>query len=287
MMGDLHYVNSKSMTPFPPRIHVLLAIDAPVGLIIRRGPSKQVATMLWDRQRDRFELGQWFKGRIYERRSDLSPDGKYLIYFAMNGQWQSESKGSWTAISQAPYLKAIAFLPKGDGWHGGGLWTGKATYWLNDGYGHTIGHDTSIVRRDKDYTPTADYGGECLSVYYHRLLRDGWRLVDRIEVAKWNHEDIFEKTLEKGWILRKIAHAGVNTPEGKGCYWDEHALVNAKTGAIVSYPDWEWADRDGKRLVWAAAGKLYAGRIESLGLTQIRELFDFNGMQFERKAAPY
>jgi cytochrome bd-type quinol oxidase subunit 2 len=30
-------------------------------------------------------VGQWLKGRIYERRSDLSPDGKHLIYFAMNG----------------------------------------------------------------------------------------------------------------------------------------------------------------------------------------------------------
>ncbi len=69
--------------------------------------------MLWDRQCDRFQLGQWLKGRIYERRSDLSPDGKYLIYFAMNGRWQSEACGAWTAISQAPYLKAIAIFPKG------------------------------------------------------------------------------------------------------------------------------------------------------------------------------
>ncbi len=273
--------------PFPPRIHVLLAIDAPVGLIIRRGPSKQVATLLWDRQHDRFELGQWFKGRIYERRSDLSPDGKHLIYFAMNGQWESESKGSWTAISQAPYLKAIGFFPKGDGWHGGGLWTGKATYWLNNGYGHTIVRDTTIVRRDEDYIPTTSYGGECLGVYYHRLLRDGWRLVDQIEVAKWNREDIFEKKLDKGWILRKIAHTGVNTPEGKGCYWDEHALVNSQTGAIVACPEWEWADRDGQRLVWSAVGKLYEGKIASAGLTQVRELFDFSGMQFKRAAAPY
>jgi hypothetical protein len=90
---------------------VLLASHAPVGLVIRRGPSKSVATLLWDRRRDKFQLGQWFKGRIYERRSDLSPDGKYVIYFAMNGKWHSESPGSWTAISRVPYLKAVAFFP--------------------------------------------------------------------------------------------------------------------------------------------------------------------------------
>ena len=70
------------MSEFPARIHVLLASHAPLGLVIRRGPSKHVATVLWNRSRDDFQLGQWLKERIYERRSDLSPDGKHFIYFA-------------------------------------------------------------------------------------------------------------------------------------------------------------------------------------------------------------
>ncbi len=40
------------------RIHVLLASQALVGLVIRRGPSQKVATLLWDRRRDEFKLGQ-------------------------------------------------------------------------------------------------------------------------------------------------------------------------------------------------------------------------------------
>src|SRR5919198_4444283 len=98
------------MARFFARIHALLASEAPLGVVIRRGPSKQVCTVLWDRRRDEFRLGQWLRGRIYERRSDLSPDGKHLIYFAMNGRWNSEAKGSWTAISRAPYLKALALF---------------------------------------------------------------------------------------------------------------------------------------------------------------------------------
>jgi len=39
---------------FPARLHVLLARDAKVGLVIRRGPSKSVCTVLWDRKRDKF-----------------------------------------------------------------------------------------------------------------------------------------------------------------------------------------------------------------------------------------
>jgi hypothetical protein len=55
----------------PPRLHVLLARDAPVGLVLRRGPSKAVCAIGWDRKRDTFRVGQWLRGRIYERRSDL------------------------------------------------------------------------------------------------------------------------------------------------------------------------------------------------------------------------
>jgi hypothetical protein len=78
---------------FPARLHVFLARKAKVGLVIRRGPSKSVCTVLWNRERDKFELGQWLRGRIYERRSDLSPDGKYFIYFAMNGRGILKPKG--------------------------------------------------------------------------------------------------------------------------------------------------------------------------------------------------
>lgn len=274
------------MTRFAPRIHVVLACDAPVALVIRRGPSKSVATLLWDRRRDEFRLGQWLKGRIYERRTDISPDGKYAIYFAMNGKWSSESKGSWTAISRVPYLKAIAFFPKGDCWHGGGLWTGKNTYWLNDGYGHTIASDTTVVLRDRNYHPSGCYGGECLGVYYHRLLRDGWSLVE-VNVGERKDKDIFEKNIGKGWILRKIAHAEAGAPVGKGCYWDEHELVGPAENQIIRCPNWEWADVDGKRLVWAANGKLSAAAIRREGLADEVDLHDFNDMTFEAIEAPY
>jgi hypothetical protein len=139
------------MENFPARIHVLLASKKPVGVVIRRGPSKQVCTLLWDRSKDEFTVAQWLKGRIYERRSDLSPDGQYMIYFAMNGKWKSETGGSWTAISRTPWLKAITLLGKGDCWNGGGLFTSNRTYWLNNGYGHRLILDSSEVCQDKTY----------------------------------------------------------------------------------------------------------------------------------------
>jgi hypothetical protein len=275
------------MARFAPRIHVLLASQAPVGLILRRGPSKQVAAILWDRRRDVLQLGQWLKGRIYERRSDLSPDGKYFIYFAMNGKWKGEARGAWTAVSRAPYLQALAIFPKGDCWHGGGLWTGNATYWLNDGYGHSVLRDSLVVRRDRTYQPSLQFGGECPGVYYPRLIRDGWKLIERRQLAKAKNQDVFEKPIGTGWILRKIAHAESGAPAGKGCYWDEHELVNSTSGAVIACPKWEWAELDGKRLVWATDGKINCAKVRKHGLGVETELFDFNEMAFTPVEAPY
>ncbi len=277
------------MANFPARIHVLLASDAPLGLVIRRGPSKRVATILWNRRSDEFQLGQCLKGRIYERRSDLSPDGKHWIYFAMNGQWESEAKGSWTAVARAPYLKALGMFPKGDCWNGGGLWTSNNEYWLNGGLGggqaHTVLHDTKEVSRDKRFEPAENFGGECPGVYYPRLIRDGWRLVETVETAK--RKDIFEKPVKKSWLLRKIAHVESGSPDGKGCYWDEHQLICAKSETQIDCPNWEWAEVDGKRLVWAIEGKLYCGKLGSNGLYDETQLYDFNQMDFKPIEAPY
>ncbi len=54
-------------------LYAILARDARTGVVFRRGPSRQVQLIRWDLRDDTFEHGQWFKGRIYERRCDLSP----------------------------------------------------------------------------------------------------------------------------------------------------------------------------------------------------------------------
>jgi hypothetical protein len=266
---------------------VLLARDKPLAVVIRRGPSKRVCTLLWNRRTDEFQIGQWLNGRIYERRSDLSPDGKHLIYFAMNGRWHSQARGSWTAISKAPYLKAVALFPKGDCWNGGGLFTDKTSYWLNDGHGHSEMHNTHEVSRDRDYQPSMWFGGECPGVYYLRLMRDGWQYIERRRISDRTEIDVFEKPLREGWNLRKLAHGELGPPEGKGGYWDEHELFRPQSDKLITCPTWEWAELDRKRLVWASDGRLYAGYLRAKGIADEQELFDFNSLTFERIEAPY
>ena len=100
------------------RIYVLLARDAPKAVVFRRGPSNHVLLIKWDLAEDSFEVGQWLKGRIYERRCDLSPDGELLVYFAADFR---RSIGSWSAVSRPPFFTALALWPKGNCWGGGGL----------------------------------------------------------------------------------------------------------------------------------------------------------------------
>lgn len=271
------------MTPdMPPRLHVLTASQSPLAVVLRRGPSSAVAALLWDRSTDRVRMGQWLRGRIYARRADLSPDGRHMIYFAMNGRWQSETGGSWTAISRPPWLRALVLWGKGDGWCGGGLWVGNRRYWLNDCPPHRLLRDDRTLVRARDDAVRPGPGGECRRTYFPRLLRDGWELLhstaDRAD---------FARDLPRGWRLHKLFHAEVPARPGRGVYWEEHALER-RDGEVLVRPDWEWAERDGPDIVYAEGGRLWRQRVLDpmrLGTPLLVE--DFRAMRFEPVAAPY
>lgn len=273
--------------PVPPRIHVLLARDSSASIVVRRGPTRHTAIIGWDRKTDKFRVGQWLYGRIYERRCDLAPDGKHFIYFAMNGRWASSAKGAWTAISKAPYLKAVSLFAKGDCWHGGGLFRTSTEYWLNDGYGHELQKEDRSLRRVDEYPWRERYGGECPGVYYIRLQRDGWQLKYSAPDGHGDQVTVFEKRVNNHWNLRKRAHSGIGHAVGRGVYFDTHELFNSRTEQVIPKLDWEWAELDGDRLVWAANGCLYSGRIDVNGLRSEKLLHDFSPMQFEALEAPY
>ena len=64
------------------RLFVLPARKSPLAAIFRRGPSNHVLLIQGNLDQDTFTPGQGFKGRIYERRCDLSPERDMLLYFA-------------------------------------------------------------------------------------------------------------------------------------------------------------------------------------------------------------
>jgi hypothetical protein len=251
------------------RLAVLQAADAPVALVLRRGPTLQVCTVLWDRRRNRFRPGQWLKGRIDPHKCDLSPDGRYCIYFAVSGRRDPETKGTYTAVSRAPWLKALALYGLGDCWAGGGLFTGPRTYWLNDrGVAeHFQLRESLEVVRDFNFMKW-QRGPEW--PYAHRLAREGWTLLSR-------DVHIFEKPLHSGWRLRKSVSGSR----------EKHHLIHPETARVLDFPDWEWADLDGRHLAWAARGRLYRAPLKGSGPGVPKLLHDFNPLTFEPRTAPY
>ena len=262
----------------PARLYILLARHSPLAVVIRRGPSKQVCTVLWNRKNDSFELGQWLKGRIYEKRCDLSPDGKYLLYFAMKGG------ETYTAVSRAPWLKAIEFYPMIGTWEGGGQFLTENKFWLNVHFQREqLLMQSDELQRNESYEPEVHF-----SVHEgNLLLRDGWKLSENSEPT--DISPIFEKLLPKGWVLKKIAN--VSMPSTKGMDYfdrDKLELTNKESGSRFECDDWEWADLDGQSVVWASNGCLYRASIESadkIGTPKL--LCDFNPLKFERREALY
>lgn len=110
------------------RLYVVLARRAPIGVIFRRGPTRHVRLIRWNLEDDSPESGQWLRGRVYERRCDLSPRGDMLIYFAAKHRPPFDT---WTAVSRPPWFTALALWPKGDCWGGGGLFKNGRLILLN------------------------------------------------------------------------------------------------------------------------------------------------------------
>jgi len=263
-------------TLFPARIHILFARQADYALIIRRGPSKKVCTIGWDRITNTFTLGQWLFGRIYEERCDLSPDGKYFIYFALNGKWNTETGGTWTAISRTPYLKAIGLWGQGNRGGGGGYFISNTEYvinTINNLHKELLIPDNLIQIKDRPTTWNTDVN------YYARLVRDGWSYVERYQEDKDTTIAIFKKDLHPAWKLKKIC-------TNKCCH-DRHQLVSVSQEHVLDYPNWEWADADKRGLYWAEKGKIFNAQLGVFGLINISELYDFNSMTFEAIKAPY
>ncbi len=51
--------------------------------VIRRGPSGWFQLGKWDLEKPAYEPGAWFKGSLYPQRCDLSPDGRWFCYLAL------------------------------------------------------------------------------------------------------------------------------------------------------------------------------------------------------------
>ena len=196
------------------------------------------------------------------------------------------SAPSWTAVSRAPYLKALDLWFNGTAWNGGGLFLDGRKVWLN-----TPSPELALqlqarfdlpldVAEQSPFRP--DFGAECPGVYCHRLVRDGW-----VEKLQTEQSIVYEKSLAAGWALQKLFVSG-HPGNGFGCYWERHRIVNPGRRLKVDGSAWRWADYDAprNRILYAKNGMLFSLPVaEDFGAP--KTLCNLNNMKFEAVQAPY
>ena len=270
--------------PPPPRLSLLWASRAKTAVILRRGPSKRVEVIRWNTADDTFERGHWFHGRIYERRCDLSPDGELLVYFAskFNRRTDNDSEYTyaWTAVSRPPWLTALALWPKGDCWHGGGLFVSNRHVALNHRPEAAIPH---VKHKPRGLKVIADpkASGEDDPLYSRRLHRDGWQVRQEWEVG-YHGPPKFYRTVAPEIRARRrgggaSTQAVVMARRLDGLSYRESFSVEGLSGDVASeLPGAEWLDWDhAGRLVLLRDGRLWVADPDRIEASGFRELQDF------------
>jgi hypothetical protein len=269
------------------RLWVILAREAPVGVIFRRGPSKQVQMIKWNLKDDTFEEGQWFKGRIYERRSDLSPNGRLLIYFAAN---YKEPLNTWTAISKPPFFTALALWPKGDAWNGGGYFVGPWDIHLDHPVRSSLPHvDFAQGARRFHISSLASHRGEDPLVRDATRHRAGWKFVSKGKWKKYGEAKALETTVKAHpslpLTLAMEIH-GIGQVSGpwyvtRYCVFPDSDLPSNDLG----FADWAEWDAGGD-LLFARSGCIYRQRFARGAWHPAKLLADFNGNKFRNLPPP-
>jgi hypothetical protein len=106
----------------PPRLFGILARDAPVVAVLRRGSSNWAHIGPWDVEALTYQGGSWLRGTLYPQRCDVSPDGRYLAAMALVPLSDWAPGTTYVAISRLPWLTALA------AWGTQGTWSRGAHF---------------------------------------------------------------------------------------------------------------------------------------------------------------
>jgi hypothetical protein len=262
----------------PPRIYCIPASKAPIVAVFRRGPTNWCHVGRWDLRERLYEPGAWLGGRLFPRRSDLSPDGRFLCYFAHKPGADWEHGEAYVAVSKLPWLTALhAFRTCG-------TWT--------RGYYFTEDEDCA---NPEDAELPIPYGLRSMSVVqFANERRRGWE----------EATDSPQRDPTDAWDQRRNARIQKRQPGGDrllcveslGWAGGEFGVDQAVDGLRVGY--WleadgeiqvlnhlQWADwdRDGHLLVAMRSGKLQIWNLNSNGS---RVLFEEDLSRSEPSPAP-
>ena len=262
-----------------PRIYCIPATEAPVVAVFRRGPSRWAHVGRWDLEPRRYEAGAWLSGRVFPRRSDLSPDGRLLCYFAHKPGASWEHGEAYVALSRLPWLTALhAFATCG-------TWT--RGYYFADGGGESTGDVKLPIPYGLRSSPVAQFAVE---------RRRGWE--EAPDSPPRDPKDAWDERRNVRMQKRQPGGAGLLRVESVGWAGGEFGVDQAVDGLRVIYSlehdgrleildDLQWADwdREGRLLAATRSGRI---QIRALNAARIDVLFeeDLSRLEPDPRPAP-
>lgn len=266
--------------PVPPRIYCIPAADAPVVAVFRRGPSNWAHVGRWDLAAGRYEPSAWLGGRLFPRRSDLSPDGQYLCYFAHKPSATWEHGEAYVAISKLPWLTALHSFPTCGTWTRGYCFTEAGEPGDSQGAALPIPYGLRSI-------PAIQFANE---------RRRGW--VEAPDSPPRDPSDMWDE--RRNARMRKLQPNGplVLCVESVGWAGGAFGVGQAVDGLRVSYSlesngdlelldELQWADwnREGQLLVATRAGQLQVRGLDG-GRFDILSEVDLSGLEPDPTPAP-
>jgi hypothetical protein len=246
-----------------------------------------------------FEVGQWFKGRIYERRCDLSPNGRLLVYFAAKYR---APLYSWTAVSRPPFLTALALWPKDDCWGGGGHFLTQHRIALNHRANEMKLGDGFRIPKWLRVESFGKYSGrgEDDPIWEATLQKNGWALTSWPSKTKdeFGAKVMWEPSPPIAWrkpnprwpkkYSLEMSIIGIGEKSGPW-YVTEHSIVrDGRDLDRLGRSDWADWDSSGD-LLFAMDGCLYRARCRAGALTSLEDadkVADFSNLKFAERKAP-
>ena len=148
------------------RIHLLAAREAPTIVLLQRKRAKLFHVITVDTETHAINEGSWFRGQLYALDSDVSFDGRFMVYRA-----RGADDKTWSGVCRLPRLKTLVHVETPI--TGGGYFSGP-----NDLKTHGWDHAEKIFSTDDvPFTIERDtkrHFGDELAVIYGRFERDGF-----------------------------------------------------------------------------------------------------------------
>lgn len=212
----------------------------------------------WGLQTPSYEPGAWLRGTIYPQRCDLSPDGRWLAYFAMKQAADWDLGATYIAISRLPWLTALA------AWGIGSTWT-RGMHFVDDASVREVG-DPDLGDLRTVYEPF----GLRMSSADSFERRRGW--TETAETAPRDVSDAWDEArgdrivIEAATGLGRLGAAGrerhVRGDPGAPRHPHGRPLRAPPGDTATVLEDAQWAD-------WDASGRLLGASRD--GRLQIRE----------------